>query len=354
MFSASGSLSVTAPPVETPPAVRLIQMVQGYQVTQIVGAVARLGLADLLAAGSKSSTDLTGATGADPDGLLRLLRAAATVGLITEAEVDRFALTPVGACLATDAQPASLRDFAMIMAGPGHWLPYGLLLEAVMTGRCPAKTALGMELWDYYREYPEEGATFAGTVENASASVAPEIAACYNLTRFTRIVDIGGNQGALLAGLLAAAPLATGVLFEQPEVIDQARSAITARGLAERVEFIGGDPFTEVPPPGGDLYVLKSILHWDDEHALRVLANCHRAAEPGSRLLVIESVVPTGSEPSPLHLIDLSVLVQVGGQERTHEQHQALLEAAGYRLERIIPPPPGTYSWLSLLEARRC
>ncbi|MBV8539473.1 MAG: methyltransferase domain-containing protein [Pseudonocardiales bacterium] len=350
MSSTYDNPSATAP-ADTSPAVRLIQMVQGYQVTQVVGTVARLGLADRLITGPKSSAELTRATGADPDGLVRLLRAAATVGLITEAEPDRFGLTPLGACLATHAQPVSLRDFAIAVGAPGHWLPCGRMFDAVMNGRSATATALGMGLWDYYRENPEEGATFARAMGSLSASIAIDIAACYDVTRFSRIVDIGASQGILLASLLEAAPQATGTLFDRPEMITQARAVITARGLAERVELVGGDFLTEVPP-GGDLYVLKSVLHdWDDDHAQRILANCHRAARPGSTLLVVEGVVPT--EPSPLHLMNLLMLVQVGGRERTHEQHQALLEAAGYRLERVILPQPGAYPGWSLLEAHR-
>jgi O-methyltransferase domain/Dimerisation domain len=352
MSSTYDNPSTTAP-AEVPPAMRLIQMILASQVTQIVGTIARLGLADLLAEGPRSSAELAGVTGADPDGLARLLRAATTVGLITEAESDRFALTPLGACLATHAQPASLRDFAMMMTAPGHWLPSGHLFEAVMTGRCTTTTALGMGIWDYYQDNPEEDATFARAMGSLSTSTSTEVAACYDATRFSRIVDVGGSQGVLLAGLLAAAPQATGVLFDRPEVIAEARPVITARGLAERVELVGGDFFTEIPP-GGDLYVLKSVLHdWDDAHALRILANCHRAAQPGSTLLVVDGVVPTEPEPSPLHLLNLILLVQLGGRERTRDQHQALLETAGYQLERVISPRPGLSFGLSLLEAHR-
>lgn len=340
-------------PTEVPPAAQLIKMAWGYLVTQVLGAVARLGLADKLVAGPRSSAELTGATGADPDGLARLLRAATTAGLIAECEPDRFTLTRVGACLATNAQPVSLRDFAMMLSDPGVWLPAGRLFDAVMTGRSTAAAELGMGIWDYYQANSEEDATFGRAMEGMSANVSAEVAACCDVTRFSRIVDIGGNHGALLVDLLKAAPQATGVLFDRPEVIAEARPVITACGLAERVELVGGDFLTKVTP-GGDLYVLKSVLHnWDDAHALRILANCQRAARPGSTLLVVESVVPTEPEPSPLHLFNLLMLVQVGGRERTREQHQTLLETAGYRLERVVPPRAGAYSRVSLLEAHR-
>jgi SAM-dependent methyltransferase len=352
MSSTYDDPSATAP-AGAPPAAQLIQMVLSYQVTQIVSTVAQLGLADRLTTGPRSSAELARATGADPDGLLRLLRAATTVGLIIECEADWFALTPVGACLATNAQPASLRDFAMALAAPGHWLPCGRLFDAVMTGRSTTTAALGTGIWDYYQEHPEEDATFARAMGNLSASISLEVAACYDVTPFTRIVDVGGSQGGLLATLLEAAPQATGVLFDRPEVIAKARPVISARGLAERVELVGGDFFTEVPP-GGDLYVLKSVLHdWDDAHALRILANCHRAARPGSTLLLVEGIVPTEPGPSPLHLRNLLMLVQLGGRERTCEQHRALVEAAGYRLEQVISPRPGSQYELSLLEAHR-
>ena len=353
MSSTYANPSTTAP-IEAPPAARLIQMILGYQITQVVGAVARLGLADQLTAGPRSSAELIKATGAHPDGLTRLLRAAATAGLVTEDEPDRFALTSLGALLATDAQPASLRDIAIGAADPGLWLPCGRLFDTVMNGHPSAKAALGKELWEYCRDHPEEDAIFARAMGGLSASILSEVVACYDLTRFHRIVDIGGSQGVLLAGLLEAAPQATGVLFDRPEVIATAHPVLAARGLADRVELIGGDFFTEVPPDG-DLYVLKSVLHdWDDSHVSQILANCHRAARPGSTLLLIEGLLPSASEPSTLHRHNLILLVYVGGRDRTREQYQALLEAAGYRLEQTISPQAGIHPAWSLLEAHRC
>jgi hypothetical protein len=344
----------TTAPVELPPSMQLLRLIQGYQISQIVGTVARLGLADLLSAGSQSSGQLAGVTGADPDGLLRLLRAAVTAGLITEVEQDRFMLTPVGACLATEAQPTSVRDYAIMVTTPGHWLPYGQLFDVVMTGRPSASTALGMPIWDYYKEHPEEDALFARAMGNLSTIISMEVVACYDVSRFARIVDVGGSQGVLLTALLESAPEATGVLFDRHEVIAEAAAMFAVRGLEKRVELLSGDFFTEVPP-GGDLYVLKSVLHdWDDAHALRILTTCHRAAKPDSTLLVVEGVVPSEPKPSLFHLVNLAMLVQVGGRERTREQYQALLEAAGYRLERVIPPRPGSYFGFSLFEAHRC
>ena len=92
--------------------------------------------------------------------------------------------------------------------------------------------------------------------------------------------------------------------------------------------------------PQGDLHVLSQVLHnWDDEHVRRIARQCHRASRPGGALMVIEYVLPDGPEPSLAHLMDLIMMMAVGGRERTVAEHEALLGAAGYRLVRDTPRP---------------
>lgn len=340
----------TSAPRERPPEVVLFELVEGYRASQVTSVIARLDVAGHLAAGPRSTAELVAATGADADGLSRLLRAAVTVGLLVEKPGDRFTLTPVGACLSAE-RGGSLRDLATAVPGPGQWLPFGCLYEAVMTGRPATGEALGSDIWTYYRDHPVEGAAFAGAMGGLSASVSAQVPACFDASGFARIVDVGGSQGVLLTALLQAAPQTYGVLFDRPEVIAGARERVAADPAGERIECVGGDFFTDVPA-GGDLYVLKSVLHdWDDEHALQILANCRRAARPDHTLLLVEGVVPTEPGPSPLHMLNLLMLVELGGRERTREQHAALLADAGYHLERVIPPPAAYLPW-SLLEAR--
>lgn len=145
------------------------------------------------------------------------------------------------------------------------------------------------------------------------------------------------------------------MLFDRPEVAERARARLLDRGLADRVEIAGGD-FLERVPPGGDLYLLKQVLHdWDDERALRILRNVHRAAEPGTTLAIIEGPLPSQPGPSFMHVLNLLMLVEMNGRERTIEEYAGLLGQAGYRLERTVPAP-GTggiaYPW-TVLEATR-
>src|SRR6266508_4121167 len=102
------------------PSRQLMQMINGYMLSQVVHVAAKLGVADHLADGPKTSQVLSQEIAADPDALYRLLRACAGFGLLSERESRTFALTPLGDLLRSNAT-GSLRDFAIAVVAPGHW-----------------------------------------------------------------------------------------------------------------------------------------------------------------------------------------------------------------------------------------
>jgi hypothetical protein len=306
--------------------------------SQIVAAAARFGVADLMATGVHDVESLAHECGADPDALHRLLRACAALGIFSESEPRRFALTPAGQCLRSDA-PGSLRDLLIAETAPGHWLPWGRLFDAVRDGRSHASEILGASAWEYYAKNPEEGLSFARGMGNLSAIVSQDVTRVYDASRFECIVDIGGSQGVLLSSFLATNDHARGILFDRPEVI-----ATTKAG--PRIELAGGDFFQEVPQ-GGDLYLLKSILHdWPDDRCTEILKSIRRAAKPGATLLVVEMLLPDTPQPSPVAFMDLNMLVMLDGRERTAGEMTALLAGGGFRVTNITP-----IGMFSLIEA---
>ncbi len=86
------------------------------------------------------------------------------------------------------------------------------------------------------------------------------------------------------------------------------------------------------------MYVLAQILHdWDDERAVAILRNCRRSIAGHGRLLVLEQVLPEGDEPSYAKLLDLVMLVMLGGKERTRGEWRALLQEGGFELVDVTP-----------------
>jgi len=129
-------------------------------------------------------------------------------------------------------------------------------------------------------------------------------------------------------------------------VVAEAQRLFVQEGVATRCGCVGGDFFTSVPA-GGEAYLLKSVLHnWDDEHSVIILKNCRRAMAEHARLLVVERVIPPGNEPAEAKLFDMNMLVVLVGLERTEAEYQALFQATGFQLTRVIP----TQSPLSIIE----
>jgi hypothetical protein len=331
-----------------PPHAVILQMLTGMWVSQILSAVAQLGVPDLISSGSRSITQLADGCKADATSLRRLLRAAATLGLVIETGPDELALTPLGETLRSGV-PRSLRDFVMAETAPGHWLPWGRLTDAVRTGGGMAKETLGMDPWDYYASNDEEGRCFARGMSNLSALASEDVARTYDPGEVQRIVDVGGSEGVLLRALLARVPAARGVLFDRADVIEGARHAVDDSGMAGRIDLVTGDFFTDMPA-GCDLYLLKSILHdWPDDKCEAIVRRVHAAAAEGSRIVIVEMLLPDTPQPSPVTLMDMNMLVMLGGRERTAGEYRALLQRCGYEVSQVIP----TGGMFSVIEATR-
>ncbi|HKQ63240.1 MAG TPA: methyltransferase [Candidatus Polarisedimenticolaceae bacterium] len=334
-------------PNETlPPSAQLVQMATAHWVSRIVYVAAKLNLADRLAAGPKSADDLAGPTETHAPSLYRLMRTLANLGILSEGSGRRFALTPLGEALKTGA-PGSARASILTIASDWWFRGFGELMYSVETGKSGFEKSLGMPVFDWFAQNPQEASLFSETMIGFHGAEPAAIAASYDFSGFETIVDVGGATGHLLTTVLAAYPAPRGILFDLPHVVRDAPALIQARGLTGRIEIEPGSFFDGVPS-GADAYLLSHIIHdWSEEQCLTILGHCRRAMRPGGRVLIVEMVLPEGNAPHPGKLLDLMMLVGPGGQERTEREYVALLTKAGLRLERVVP----TGSPVSVVEA---
>jgi hypothetical protein len=333
--------------MELPPHAQVLQMMMGYWVSQVLATVAELGIADHLTGPARTSDELADLVKTDKDATLRLLRAAAGVGLLEKSADQRYSLTPMGACLRGDS-PTALRDFVVAELSPGHWQPWGRLSDAIRTGKPQMEAAHGTDVWTYYAKHPVEAAWFARGMGNLSKIAAAEIAPAYDFSSFGTICDVGGSQGALLASVLRAAPKSRGILFDRPEVITEAAAQVKSYALGDRLSTQPGDFFETMPV--ADAYLLKSILHdWNDERSIAILKSVAKACKPGSKVLLVEVLLGDTPMASPINLMDLNMLVLLGGRERTAEQFGVLLKAAGFQPGSVTP----TFGLFSVIEGVR-
>jgi hypothetical protein len=336
-----------SPEAETGSAhLRLAEMVMAIWPARAVFAAAQLAIPDHLAHGALSTAQIANLTACHAPSLRRLLRALASCGILTETSPDRFGLTTLGHALQTDA-PGSARALIMTIAGDWQWSAWGNFLHSLRTGQSGLLKSSGLDLFSFLAAHPQEQACFNEAMIGIHGATASAVAQNYDFNAFDSIVDVGGGTGTLLKTILKATRHPQGILFDLPETAMEARAAIANDGLAARCTVTDGDFFESVPD-GGDCYILAHVLHdWTDAQATAILRNCRRAIPKGSRLLIIEAVLPEGDTRHHGKLMDLLMLAVTGGVERTEREFAALLSASGFKLERTI----GTGTHQSIVEA---
>lgn len=320
---------------QTPPPAQLGQMITGYWISQAIYAATKFGIPDLLSHGAKSIDELASATETKPDLLYRLLRALASVGIFAEVDGKQFSLTPLAELLRSDVT-GSQRSLALMM-GDDQYRAWGNLADTVQTGHNAYEKIFGKPIFDHLAEQPEKARIFDDAMTGIHGRETGAILDAYDFSGIDVLADIGGGNGSKITAILQRYPRLRGILFDLPHVVQRARPNVESAGIIDRCQLVSGDFFQSVPR-GADVYLMRHIIHdWDDEKSLTILQNCHEVMTPGSKLLLVESVIPPGNDPFMGKFLDLTMMLIPGGKERTEEEYRELYDRAGYDLVRVVP-----------------
>ncbi len=330
-----------------PAHIALLELHMTGYLSVAIGAAAELAIADELAAGPRQAGDLARAVGADEDALRRLMRLLISFDIFEQRRDGAYRLNGLAQALRKDA-PVSLRDLFLFFGSDYHRTHWTHLVDAVRTGQ-PVGAALdGKPFFEYTAEHREIGDLFDRAMTSVSTLSVEPLLAAYDFGRFGTLVDLGAGQGSLLMEILRRTEAARGIIFDLPDVVSGLPEEIAAAGLDGRLSVETGSFFESVPK-GGDAYLLKHIIHdWSDEEAEQILRTVRAAMEPDASLLIVEIVLPEHQRPHAGKFIDLEMLVNATGRERTAEDFRKLLERSGFTLHRVV----ATVSPDSVLEAR--
>jgi hypothetical protein len=321
--------------MQSSPRDQLIRMITGCWLTKMLYVAAKLEIADRLADRPRIVSELALETGTHEPSLYRLLRGLASLGVFAEVEPGRFQITDTAEYLRKDHSHSV--HASALMTGGTLYKAWGELLHSVQTGEAGFEKVFGEPIFDHLGKHLEEAAIFDRAMVAIHGRETAAIIAAYDFSRFRMIIDVGGGNGSQLCEILTANPQANGVVFDLPHVAERAEKYIAEQRLKPRCRTAGGSFFESVPA-GGDAYLLRHIIHdWTDEQAQTILQTIRRAIPPHGRLLVIETVIPPGNDPSFAKLLDLTMLVIPGGKERTEPEYHDLFAAGGFQLTRIVP-----------------
>jgi len=343
--------------VETPnpngqsPQELLMGIAMGYMLSRALHVAADMGISDLLSEGPQTVDELAKATGAQPQSLYRLMRMLAASGIFAEDLPGRFDLTPAAALLRSRVA-CSLRDAVRLagdITGEGNWWNLWTDLErCVMTGKPEFDRVYGTDFYSHLADTPGANQWWSKGVASFAAAENVAIVENFDFSDARKIVDVGGGRGGFLAEVLKRYPAVEAVLYDHPQIVNEPEY-LAATGLLDRRELVGGN-FLDSVPIGADTYVLKRILmDWNDDDCVRLLRLCREAMTEGSRVLTLNVVLPPGNQPHPGKVIDVFLMVQLRGGERTEEEFRELYRRAGLKLTRIVATP----SMLSVVEGVR-
>jgi hypothetical protein len=295
-------------------------LLRGGLTARAVGLVVELGIPDALAEGPRPVGELAAETGADTETLHRLLRALASDGVFAEEEPGVFRHTEASETLRGGG---GWGEFARLFGGVWHRAAGELQAD----GHPSFERIHGRDFWSWLAAHPAERAIFDRAMEEGKERRADRLEAVEWRGDET-VVDVGGGNGSLLVTLVARRPGLRGIVFDLPETVrDEAV-------LGERIEFVEGSFFDRVPE--GDVYVLGTVLHdWDDESATSILRRICGSAADGSRLLILDAVLPPGNDPNGTKWLDVLMLALLGGKERSEPQWRELLAAGGWEPVRF-------------------
>ena len=323
MFTTDPALTLDAgQPTESERAAApaLLRMIWGIHISRCVYAVAELGIADLLADGAKSASELAADTGSARavavPGPPRLGRAGRVRRSLTrrrfELTAGRRAAAVRGTARACGAGPRSWRRSAAFARSPTSSRrsgPVGPGSRSSPAAACSSSSPDG-------RRPPRCSTPRCPSGRRRMRPASPQ---AYDFSDMRTVVDVGGGNGTLLVEILRRHAHLSGVLFEAPAVAARADALLDATDLADRCEVRAGDFFERVPAQARLLRARQRPPRLGRRPGDRDPAQLPPRMSRGPACLIVERLIPDdGDDPVPTLLSDINMLVLTGGKsERT-------------------------------------
>lgn len=306
----------------------LFDVIAGFCHSQVLLALVRLKVPDILLEGDQDAADLSRQLAIPQERLQVLVGAGAALGLLTQRK-GRIGLTPRGATLATVPGLSGMIDH--------HDVLYRDLLDPVAFFRGAVDTELAA-FWPYVfgagaAQDPETAQRYSDLMAESQVLVAEDTLALTSWRDVQQVLDVGGGTGAFLSALGQAHAHLKLHLFDLPAVVGPAQQRFARHGLSDRAKITPGSFRDDPLPRGADVISLVRVLYdHADETVLALLRSVHEALPAGGRLLISEPM--TGGlrpERAGNAYFALYCMAMRTGRARSAEEITALLAAAGFR-----------------------
>lgn len=311
----------------------VIDLIFGRWRSQILYAGVELGVFEVVGEYPKHTVEIADQLDIDREKAYRLLRALGSLGLLEETDDRQFSITSAGGLL-QEEHPGSLRGIALLEEGPTHYALWKHLPDIVSEGGPHGfQREFGHDVFEHREADSGYAQVFNEAMTSYSRMESGMVAALLDgidFDGFDYVCDVGGGHGHLLCSLIQDTTSVEGAVLELPNVVeDEAQHWHEPMGLTNRVHFVAGDFFEDVPT--ADAYLLKHILHdWNDDECVEILSTIREAAPKHASIFNCEFVVPDPDLSHLAKLFDIHMMVAATGRERTEAEYADLFESAGF------------------------
>ncbi len=310
----------------------VIDLIEAFRRSKTMFAAVALGVFDSLEKCPADAAALAMQLDAAPEPLARLLDACCALGFLRKQD-GRYTNQTVASAYLRKESEATLTGYILYSDSVLYRL-WTHLDDAVREGGHRWKQAFGTDgpIFDHFFKSDEAMRTFLQGMHGFGLLSSPKVVAAFDLSRFNKLVDLGGATGHLAIAACEHYPNLRAAVFDLPRVIEVAREQMRHTPAADRIALIAGDFFHDEFPEA-DLFAIGRILHdWSDEKIGTLLAKIYARLPAGGGLLIAEKLLAEDKTgPVPALMQSLNMLVCTEGRERTLSEYRTLLEAAGFR-----------------------
>ena len=250
----------------------VVDLLYAFRGSKVMFTAVRMGVFDRLERGAASLDALAAELNANADALERLLDACVGLGLLERDDDARYANTALASAYLCRSAPGTLAGY-VLFSDQALYPMWGHLEDAVREGGNRWRQTFQMEgnMFEHFFRDAESMRAFLLGLHGYGVISSPRVAAAFDLSRFKKLVDLGGGSGHFAIAACERYPNLRAAVFELPRVIEFAREMVQRSPAADRIEMIAGDFFTEALPEA-DLYSVGQILHdWSEDKIERLL-----------------------------------------------------------------------------------
>jgi acetylserotonin N-methyltransferase len=317
--------------MSSPDPAPVIDLIEAFRRSKTMFAAVKLGVFERLERGPADAATLAVELDTQTEALERLLDACVGLGFLRKQDGD-YANEPVAAEYLCRSSEHALTGY-ILYSNDVLFRVWSHLEDAVREGSHRWEQTFGLTgpIFDHFFKTDESMRTFLMGMHGFGVLSSPKVVAAFDLSRFRRLVDLGGATGHLAIAACERYPHLRAAVFDLPRVIEVAREQVERSSVASRLELIAGDFFRDALPDA-DLFSVGRILHdWPESKIRALLEKIYARLPSGGGLLIAEKLLAEDKTgPTPAHMQSLNMLVCTEGKERTLGEYRALLEAAGF------------------------